>query len=561
MIASVRAQLPYIPYEFIITDAGSTDGTIAWCQTQPDIVLIEEGERRGAIRAFTDAAKRAQGEYVVMANDDIVFAQHSLLAAIAHLEDNPQCGAVAFRDLSCATYKDGLGRHAARTADGQSVTNVYAQVGMYPRWLGDACGWWGGDHPAMSKARTYAADQFLSSRVWQAGYTIDTVRGADIFDRLAQDELRATNSAQGDADNAIYWGLFPDGAVFGSEPIARPEKKQRLRILYAPIHETGPYHATQRAQKRGLREALARVGIVYEYDYLWRLHRDKVDSAQELAAIALAFKPDILLTQVHAYEGIDAACIRTIRRALPECVVLNWNGDPWHEIYFDAQAVALFKHYDAQLVVDASTLARYAQLGVHADYWQDASETPTAAPEVAAHDVVFQGNLPNAQYRNSRLPMIEAIKATGCDVGVYGIGWPERLRTGDTNYDVNTMHALYANAKIAVSDMSFPESDAYFSNRLFNTLHAGTLLLHQHIPNIQARTGITPGRHFIEWHTLDELADLVRYYLANEAERARIARAGQRYIRRWHTYDTRVKELLTRIIPNALDARRKNANP
>jgi len=50
MVASVRRSLYCgLPYEFIIVDGGSNDGTIEWCNLQSDVVLVAHGELRGAI--------------------------------------------------------------------------------------------------------------------------------------------------------------------------------------------------------------------------------------------------------------------------------------------------------------------------------------------------------------------------------------------------------------------------------------------------------------------------------------------------------------------------------
>src|SRR5262245_40629500 len=87
MMQSVRQQMPIgLPAEFVICDGGSTDGTLEWLREQPDVKLIEHGELKGAIAAFTDAANAAQGKYVLIANDDVVFWPGSILRALVHLE-------------------------------------------------------------------------------------------------------------------------------------------------------------------------------------------------------------------------------------------------------------------------------------------------------------------------------------------------------------------------------------------------------------------------------------------------------------------------------------------
>src|SRR3990172_8201697 len=72
MVESVRLSVGVgIPYEIVVVDGGSKDGTLNWCRLQKDIVLIEHGELLGAVKAFNDGARAAKGTYVILANDDI----------------------------------------------------------------------------------------------------------------------------------------------------------------------------------------------------------------------------------------------------------------------------------------------------------------------------------------------------------------------------------------------------------------------------------------------------------------------------------------------------------
>jgi GT2 family glycosyltransferase len=128
-------------------DGGSSDDTIRWCNEQPDITLIEHGELRGAIPAFCDGARAANGKYVILANDDVIFHENSVLYALSHLEDTDTCGAVAFADNRYTRNKWQVMEHPYRLPDGTQISGAYAQVGMYRRWLGDLAGWWGDTDP------------------------------------------------------------------------------------------------------------------------------------------------------------------------------------------------------------------------------------------------------------------------------------------------------------------------------------------------------------------------------------------------------------------------------
>jgi glycosyltransferase involved in cell wall biosynthesis len=302
MVSSVRTQMyPGIQYEFIIVDGGSTDGTIEWCRSQPDMTLIEHGELRGAIPAFCDGARAATGDYVILANDDIWFHEYSILSALAHLEDNPHCGGVAFADNRVKGIY-GVQTHPTRDANGNRGATTYAQVGMFPRWLGNKAGWWGDRDRIMKKARTYGGDNFLSQRIWEMGYTIETAYGCKVHDSIFRDDMRVLNHETGHEDSALFYKRFDNGgAVFNSKPVKAPRKKDRLRILYLPIYEDN--HPQQKAQKHGLRDAFSKVGVTLEYDFVTRFKRN-VDTHSELCEIVRLFRPHVLFT--HANDSTNA---------------------------------------------------------------------------------------------------------------------------------------------------------------------------------------------------------------------------------------------------------------
>lgn len=563
-IDSCRKSVPVgIPIEFIVVDGGSTDGTLDWLPTQADVTTIAHGELRGAIPAFTEGANAARGKYVLLGNDDVLMLGDSLTRALIYLEENPKCGAVAFADNRMDRSKRQVWQISV-VKNGLNTTAVYAQVGMYRRWLGNALGWWTGNEPTFN-ARTYAGDSMLSAKIWEHGYTVDAVDGVAIEDHIYEDELRQINRGDpskqqgGHPDSAAYYKIYPNGPVVAPEPMLPNPDKTQLRILYLPIYEQdrgadGEY--TQRCkwqheQKCGLRKALMRKGaLVYEIDYL-AYHRDKNVLQAGLLKVLELFQPHMILTQLHGTDVMNADMVASIRQQCPKIFIANWNGDVYPSALKSQPMLDLLRHIDLQLVVNAGVIPWYEQHGIPCAYWQCAAEEPEGElPNVPKWDVLFLGSN-YSEYRGQFADFLRTLNIP--KLGLYGLNWGADGNP-DCTYDFLTGTALYKNARIALGENQYMENTAFVSNRLWEALHAGgALLLHQKVNDLETYTGLKAGEHYIEWETHEDLARLIPYWLdpAQDKARKKMVKDAKQFVDEHHSFDARVKDLFTNLLPLA----------
>ncbi len=531
MIDSARNSVPKgIELEFVVVDGGSTDDTLDWLKAADDVVLIEHASLLGVQRAFCDGAKAATGDYVILANDDIRFLGDGIVCAFTYLENNPNCGAVAFAD-----NRTGQGGHGNvydvqyMPAHGRDKWVVYAQVGMYPRDIGDRAGWWGIDDPELPTI-TYGVDNYLSSRIWEMGYSVDAVEGCRVHDEIADDILR---KRMNEGNSNGYFKRYPNGANIPTRRATRPEKRH-LRILYLPIYEPG--HTIQLTQKTGLRKALAKYGRgqwVYEFNYM-----AAGNCYEELITIFKTFQPDMILSQLHDIAYLRPDQIRLLRAYAPNAVWINWNGDYWLQSLVSEGMLHLLRQIDLQLVVNASVLEEYAGHAIAAAYWQIGYEDPQErAPKVPKHDVVWLASL----YDDKRKAVAEALSEF--DHHIY----QPSDESVSTLYNFTNGKAIYRNAKIAIGTNEYPDAYGFVSNRLFQAMAAGNcLLLHQHIPGLYDLTGITEGKHYVEFQSIDEMVNKIEYYLENDDERRRMANRGTAFVRQHHSFDARIFQLLNK---------------
>jgi hypothetical protein len=564
MVQSFRDNLlPGLPYEIVLVDGGSTDGTLDWARAQPDVRLIEDGKLVGAISAFTRGAQAAQGKYVLLANDDVAFRMNAVIPAIVHLETNMKCGAVAFRDnrpVAHFTRSDYKTLRMEGNINGRHVGIVYAQVGLFRKWLGDKCQWWLGEHEEMLGAHVYGGDNSLSAQIWHYGYTVDEVPDCIVEDHVANDELRQINFQKGleSNDSHFFYDQWPQGVIVSDSPQLVQQDKRAARILYLPIYEPGwavqkhPVHG-----KHGLRDALARGRnkhgarhIVQEFDYL---AVNPQNLRIRLIELVDSFKPDLILTQLQSPQPMTAALLGEIRQR-SGATIINWNGDQAPGGLASPEMLAVLRHVDLQLITNLDVVDIYERERIQWAYWQIGYEdvgddyqakADSYYSELGRQSPFSRGDVwPVVYLASLRSPERQAIASI---VESFG----GRVFTpGDefaSLYNFSVTKAIYNRSKVAISDNGFT-SRGFVSNRLFQALAAGgCVVLQQHVDGLDELTGLRANWNYMEWNDLDELKAHIKTRLENLEESRQIAAMGTAFVREHFSFDAQVGKLMTLI--------------
>ncbi len=599
MVASVRQSLiglHNLQYEIVLVDGGSDDGTQKWCKEQPDIKLIEHGELLGAIKAFNDGAYAATGKYVIMANDDIEFVDNSILLAYVYMETNPDCGGGCFyqdRGRTHLAWNDSNRWFAetmsATTKDKKVVHTHYAQVGIFPKWLGDVVGWWckeenfieyltAEDYREINKdpkykdmkgLHTYGGDNQISSMILEAGFNISPIPGAKITDREAIDSLRDINNIDGSHDPKSVRGHHRDSWMWGrmhyrknnrlgyrnlpgavidlhgssegervSNPMPQPLKQ---RVLYLPLFEQG--WQVLKEQKKGLRDALAKIASVVEYDYMERIDRvGKSHMMVELHQICKDFRPTIFLSQLHNADQINSGDLKNLRDSCDDnAQFINWNGDYWPDQLLRPDGLDLARSFNLATVVNREVAEKHQAQGINTQYWQNGWEPEGRGQEPEKHyDIVFLAS----RYSDARLELGQYLSRLNFNFGLYGHGWPKGLSKGENLYNFKEACKIYRGAKIAISDSQFPGS-GWVSNRIFQILAAGNCTLCQQSFRGYEEFGLADKVNCLIWKDFDDLDKKLKYWLSdtNSQELSKIASNGEKLAIDLHSFDSRVSEL------------------
>lgn len=551
MVASARTSVGTIPYNFIIVDGGSTDGTLEWARTQRDIHLIEHGELKGAIRAYNDGCEAADTRYVVILNDDIEIVANTLERAYHFMEEHPKVGQGAFGHV----YQRRGAVAKSKPQWQQAYGYLYGQCSIIRRCLGQVAGWWGEGY------RTYAGDTHLSMRLWELGWSVVRIPGCTIIDYEYEDELRKINNAD---QRQLHNGRHPDTLLFQSrwqgrlpipsqwKPAAQDNvlgKAARGTLSTVRFKVTPPGWP----ERTALIKALGRYGPAYQINQTAYGRMHGVLALQEHGVQWVRrHQPDLVLLQSHtARNAILPETINRMRQACPGVIIVNWNGDCHFPLSdFD---IRIAHAVDLQLHISPTLFGEYMKRGVYnIGYWPIGVEPEFFAPQrpkkLKGPEVIFMGALyglgqfPEAETRKRA---VSALLDSDLRVEVYGPGWAGIGHPSKTTWDQFAHNArLYANSRMALSISQARHLWGYTSDRLYNICASGCPALVQSFKGMEEH-GFVDGKTCISWDGIPEMLEKARHYLQgkNAKQREAIALAGRELTKARHTWDSRVLAL------------------
>ncbi|MFH1135058.1 MAG: glycosyltransferase [Pseudomonadota bacterium] len=151
------------------------------------------------------------------------------------------------------------------------------------------------------------------------------------------------------------------------------------------------------------------------------------------------------------------------------------------------------------------------------------SKKPTIVP--LRYDVVFVGNA-----RGSKADGRDIIGRLGrvdYNLKVWGTGWDKILPAahyGGPYWDYRELENLYAAAKISLSDHHADMArEGFVAARVFDVLASGGFVISDRNPGIDDIFGPAVP----QYHSPEDLRELVEYYLGHDEERERLRKQGQ----------------------------------
>src|SRR3990167_9509324 len=173
-----------LPYEFVICDGGSTDGSREWLVAQQDVIFLGDRTLDGAVTAYNRAFLCTRGNYLALLNDDCVPLESVLAEAVAMLEAAPNIGQVAIPF-------DRQGRTTLAHQRGQPVASYSVLLTETARAVAAVCG--GLWNPLY---HTYGGDWELSCLIHERGWRVAAFPRGGVLDfghEPRHDALRTAN--------------------------------------------------------------------------------------------------------------------------------------------------------------------------------------------------------------------------------------------------------------------------------------------------------------------------------------------------------------------------------
>jgi hypothetical protein len=258
---------------------------------------------------------------------------------------------------------------------------------------------------------------------------------------------------------------------------------------------------------------------------------------------ARKFKPDfVFLGKCH---GLDVDTVAEILHGKPNSM---WYHDPqWYKSTFRPEV----KHIIAvgkltQTFFVSGFEDEWKKLGLPAKFLPSAADMdirPVAQVKRFHSDVSFIGT----GYDATRAQFLLKV-ANKYDLKVWGEGWEEwrkPLRWAGRPVHGKEFSAVCSSSSISlgINPARAKGGTTYTSDRTWMVILGGGFLLGQGTPGLTEL--LREGDHCAWYQDIESCLAKIDYYLKNSAARERIRREGQVFVRQHHTFDSRIRNLLS----------------
>ena len=323
-----------------------------------------------------------------------------------------------------------------------------------------------------------------------------------------------------------------------TRPMPDPESPApRLRVLLeysaSPV-TTGRY--IERALRQDHEVVTAGLRVPEDLLYFWLFSEPappypphdidlphRTTYARLLQGLPKGFDPDLFLYVDSGREGVpDDICRLDVPKV---CYLIDTHIAP-------EPRLEIARHFDFVFLAQRAQIPLFERAGIKNVHWLPLACSPELHGGLAAVertlDVAWVGRcLDDPDDRRRRL--VEEV----CE------RFPKSVRA---QVYPEAMADLYNRAKIVVNVAVKKD----LNMRVFEAMASGALLIADEADGLEDL--FSDREHLVVYRKDEDLAPLVRQYLEDDAERTRIARAGQALVLERHTYRARMQAMLAHVV-------------
>jgi hypothetical protein len=288
----------------------------------------------------------------------------------------------------------------------------------------------------------------------------------------------------------------------------------------------------------------------------WLAFEDNQDWHRSVLAVQIcSFKPDIIFN--YAFYALPVEWLRSVSG---NARLIGWVGTE------KVPDILTLKGYDLILTNAPKYIPLMRSAGIQAEYLPHGFDERVLSHFSTQTErdipVSFVGSYGSAGWGKGLLDTEIVARETGMlcygsSVNKLSLDSAIRRQYGGSRWGIE-MYRIYAHSKIVFNRHADVPLDAngvlhdpaevvLFNEagnvRLYEATGIGALLVTDRLPNLD--TLFEPEKEVATYETGEEAVEKIRYYLEHDAERERIAQAGQRRTLRDHTCQNRASQLVS----------------
>lgn len=178
-VESIVDKFEGYPYEIVVADGGSTDGTLEYLREIEHVNLIEIGRLTGGVKSYNTAFRSAKMDYITSLNDDFVICPDVFVKACLLMDDNPSIALVSSKMLepTRSNYPNIVKEHGLVVYKSHIIrTKVFREIGFFDE-----------------NFKTYQVDMDSYYSILKLGHTVISTREPAIIHKRIFDILRKDN--------------------------------------------------------------------------------------------------------------------------------------------------------------------------------------------------------------------------------------------------------------------------------------------------------------------------------------------------------------------------------